>query len=108
VAGMPLTKLLVAYCPLRDISALADLPLIELSLDGTPVSDLRPLAKLKDLSRLSLLGCTKLARDSLPPLWGLPLVMVNLKGTPLSKPDVAAELRKRIPNVTVLIDEKTP
>ncbi|MDB5313420.1 MAG: Serine/threonine-protein kinase pkn3 [Gemmataceae bacterium] len=66
-------RLTAAHAPgrLTDLWPLRDLALEELAVDHTPVTDLRPLATLKGLTKLSLIGCPA---DDLSPLKRLPLV----------------------------------
>ena len=49
-----LRSLEVAFCPVRDLTPLADLPLLHLHLMGTKVTDISPLESLTTLTSLVL------------------------------------------------------
>ncbi len=63
-----------------DISALENVPINDLSLEGTSVSDLSPLAKMK----LSWLNLNKTEVTDLSPLKNAQLIELHLEETPLS------------------------
>ncbi len=70
--------------PVTDLAPLARLPLKSLSLDNTKVTDLSPLASVGTLTQLTLWGTTV---ASLEPLAALPLVSLRL--APKDLPDLA-------------------
>lgn len=93
--GMPLTRLKIAACPVRDLSPLQGMPLVFLDAHATGIHDLSPLKGMRlasltinntpvaDLSPLRGMALTELGMGrnqvkDLTPLQGMPLTSLNL------------------------------
>jgi serine/threonine protein kinase len=76
--GMQITRLaLLNATGLASLSGVEDLPLVEFSLDRSPLSDLSPLRKLR-LTSISLSAC--LGVEDLSVLTGMPLTTLLIHG----------------------------
>jgi serine/threonine protein kinase len=93
LASMPLRFLALRGCEhVRDLSPLASLNLRTLNIGNTPIADLRPIAKMKELTQLILLQCPI---TDLSPLAGL--TALNNVYLPSSKPLPGLEVLRKLP-----------
>ncbi len=79
LAGATLKRLRAGHTKITDLTSLSQLPALEeLAIDGLPITDLAPLAKLH-LTSLDCAGSTKIT--SIAPLRGQPLRFLRIHST---------------------------